>query len=109
MFTGFIGEMGEIVSVEAETIQIRAPKASGRLRRGGSVCVSGVCVSAEAVEEDRFQCSITSETARRSVLGELRAGTRVNLELPLQAGDALDPRGWFLHSCSMLDSSLVYS
>ena len=90
MFTGFIVEIGEIVSVDAEKVEIRAPKAASGLRPGGSVCGSGVCLSAERIEGDRFQCSITSETARRSALGELHPGDRINVELPLRAGDALD-------------------
>src|SRR5262249_2569503 len=52
--------------------------------------VGGVCLSARAVERGRFTAGISTETARRSTLGELAAGAQVNVELPICAGDAIE-------------------
>ena len=90
MFTGFIDEIGEVTARTAGHLEVRAAKSAGRLRPGGSICVAGVCVSAEEIDGDRFRCALATETTRRSGLDELRAGDRVNLELPLQAGDPLE-------------------
>jgi riboflavin synthase len=53
------------------------------------VAVSGVCLTATSIERDRFAADVMEETLRRSSLGTLDAGARVNLELPLRASDRL--------------------
>jgi 3,4-dihydroxy 2-butanone 4-phosphate synthase/3,4-dihydroxy 2-butanone 4-phosphate synthase/GTP cyclohydrolase II len=90
VYTGFIGEVARIVAVGADHLEVDAPKAAGRLRAGGSFSVAGVCVSAEEIDGETIRCSLSEETRRRSTLGELAPGTRVNVELPLAAGDALE-------------------
>jgi len=90
VYTGFIGEVARIVAVGADHLEVDAPKAAGRLRAGGSFSVAGVCVSAEEIDGVTIRCSLSEETRRRSTLGELAPGTRVNVELPLAAGDALE-------------------
>jgi riboflavin synthase alpha subunit len=52
--------------------------------------VAGVCLSAIEVGGECFRAEVSSETARRSTLAELGSGARVNLELPLRVGDALE-------------------
>jgi 3,4-dihydroxy 2-butanone 4-phosphate synthase/3,4-dihydroxy 2-butanone 4-phosphate synthase/GTP cyclohydrolase II len=90
MYRGFITELGEVVRADGRSLSIRAPKACAELSLGGSVAVSGVCVSAVALGDEAFQVELATETVRRSTLGELAAGARVNVELPLRAGDALE-------------------
>jgi riboflavin synthase len=41
------------------------------------------------VTEDGFRADVMAETLRRTALGDVREGARVNLELPLRAGDPL--------------------
>jgi riboflavin synthase len=55
------------------------------LSAGDSIAVNGVCLTATAVDGDRFQADVMHETLRRSALGRLDAGTAVNLELALRA------------------------
>jgi len=90
MYTGFVIEVGEITSAAPDHLEVHAPKASGQVDAGGSVCVNGTCVSAEAVDGDGFVAAISEETRRRSTLGEMTAGRRVNIEVPLRAGDPLE-------------------
>ncbi|MEX2206900.1 MAG: riboflavin synthase [Myxococcota bacterium] len=90
MYRGYIGEIGTVVDVDARGIALRAPKLSACLALGGSVSVAGVCLSAIEVEGEVFRADVSSETARRSTLAELEALARVNLELPLRVGDALE-------------------
>jgi riboflavin synthase alpha subunit len=90
VYTGFIGEVGQVVGVGAGHLEVSAPKTAGRLRVGGSLSVAGVCVSAAEIDGQTIHCSLSEETRRRSTLGELGAGTRVNVEVPLAAGDALE-------------------
>ncbi len=71
-------------------LTIDAPKVGGRLRKGGSVCVHGVCLSATEVGDTWFRADVGAETARRSTLSELAPGALVNLEAPLLIGDPVD-------------------
>jgi len=90
MYRGFISEIGIVESVDARGIAVVAPKSCARLAAGGSVAVSGVCLSATEVEERAFRAELSSETRLRSTLAELVPGAQVNVELPLQAGDAIE-------------------
>jgi riboflavin synthase len=57
---------------------------------GGSVAVSGVCLTAVAVTPQRFTADVSAATLAVTTLGRLPTGARVNLEPPLRAGDPLD-------------------
>jgi 3,4-dihydroxy 2-butanone 4-phosphate synthase len=91
MFSGRISEVGTVVEAGARLV-IEAPKATAALSVGGSVGVNGACLSAIVVDEPagRFAVGVSAETVARSTLGQVLAGTRVNLELPLRVGDRLD-------------------
>ena len=56
---------------------------------GDSIAVSGVCLTAVGLENNRFCADISAETLARTTLGSWRKGERVNLELSLRAGDCL--------------------
>jgi 3,4-dihydroxy 2-butanone 4-phosphate synthase len=93
MFSGMISEIGVIVAAdEPGALVIAAPKAAGRLQRGGSVGVSGVRLTAAGTDPaaGQIRAQLTAETLRRSTLGDLEPGTWVNVELPLALGDRLD-------------------
>jgi len=53
------------------------------LREGASIAVNGVCLTAVEISADSFTADLAPETLRRSNLGDLRAGSRVNLERPV--------------------------
>jgi riboflavin synthase len=62
---------------------------AGELSGGDSVAVNGVCLTATAIDDGTFSADVMHETLRRSSLGGLEAGSRVNLELPLRPVDRL--------------------
>ena len=68
---------------------IEAGELAAELAEGDSVAVNGVCLTATAVAGGTFSADVMAETLRRSSLGPLGAGDRVNLELPLRAADRL--------------------
>ncbi|HYF25933.1 MAG TPA: riboflavin synthase [Baekduia sp.] len=88
MFTGLVEDLGEVVAVNATadgaTLTVATPLAHG-LGEGDSIAVNGVCLTATGICGDRFGAAVMHETLRRSSLGELAAGGRVNLELALRA------------------------
>src|SRR5438067_11103330 len=92
MYCGRILDVGVVRAIgrKGGELVVEAPKAAGRLEAGGSFCVNGVCLSATAVGGTIVHAEISSETARRSTLAELRTDQRVNVETPLRVGDALD-------------------
>lgn len=89
MFSGRITEVGTVVEAGPRLV-VEAPKTAGGLAVGGSVCISGACLSAVEVGETWFCADVSGETVMRSTLGELVQAAQVNLELPLRVGDPLD-------------------
>jgi 3,4-dihydroxy 2-butanone 4-phosphate synthase len=90
MFSGLISETGVIVAAgRAGDLAVSAPKAAGALERGASFAVNGVRLSAADLDGPVIAAGLSAETRRRTTLGELPAGTSVNVELPLTLGDPL--------------------
>jgi 3,4-dihydroxy 2-butanone 4-phosphate synthase len=91
MYSGRITEIGTVIETGSRLV-IEAQQTAAGLSAGGSVNVNGTCLSAVLVDAEagRFGVQLSAETATRSALADLAAGARVNLELPLRVGDALD-------------------
>jgi riboflavin synthase len=87
MFTGIIEELGSVESVESRAtgarIKVRCGAVMQDTTEGASIAVNGVCLTAVDVQPGSFSADLAPETLRRSNLGDLRAGSRVNLERPL--------------------------
>lgn len=90
MFTGIIEELGTVVSVhkgaKSARLAIRAALIFEDLKVGDSVAVNGVCLTAASISNDVFSADVMNETLRRSSLGGLSAGSRVNLERAMTCG-----------------------
>lgn len=88
MFTGLVQDRGDVAAVERTAggarLRVQTPLAA-ELAEGDSVAVDGVCLTATRVGDGGFAVEAMEETLRRSSLGELRPGSRVNLELALRA------------------------
>jgi riboflavin synthase len=92
VFTGLIADLGTVVAVDATADGARLrveTELAGELRDGDSVAVNGVCLTAVGADGDGFGADVMRETLRRSSLGDVASGTRVNLELPLRADERL--------------------
>jgi riboflavin synthase len=94
MFTGIIEELGQVAAVEAKETGARLTiNCSATLQDanpGASVAVNGVCVTAVEIGTRTFSADLAPETLRRTNLGDLRRGSRVNLERPLRANSRFD-------------------
>jgi riboflavin synthase len=94
MFTGLVQEGGTVAEVRPEgagaRIVIAASAVLDGLATGDSVAVNGACLTAVAIDADGFAVDAVAETLRRTALGALAPGDRVNLERPVRAGDRLD-------------------
>ena len=89
MFTGIIEELGTVVTAGAR-LTVGCSTVLSDAALGASIAVNGVCLTAAALGSDWFAADLAPETLRRSNLGDLRAGSRVNLERPLSPGGRLN-------------------
>ena len=92
MFTGLVETTGTVRAVERNGDGARLvvdTELAGELEAGDSVAVNGVCLTAVEAADGAFAADVMAETLRRSSLGPLAGGDRVNLELPVRAGDRL--------------------
>lgn len=95
MFTGIVEEIGTVVAVERRgedaRLTLRGPAVVPGTRIGASIAVAGVCLTAtDLPAADEVSVDVMPETLRRSTLGGLAPGDRVNLERALPADGRLD-------------------
>ena len=89
MFTGIIEETGKIQSLSlagtSGVLRVRAKKVLEGTRIGDSIAVNGVCLTVTSLSPDAFTADVMAETVRRTGLGSLKPGDRVNLERAMAA------------------------
>src|SRR3954470_13328994 len=93
MFTGLVQDLGEVHRVDrtADGVRLSVTSPLAReLSEGDSVAVNGVCLTAVGLGGGELVGAHEMHgTLRRSSLGEVQPGSKVNLELPLRAADRL--------------------
>ena len=91
MFTGIVEELGRVRSAGADgRLVIEASVVPSTLVVGSSIAVNGCCLTAVEVGPDGFVVQAVPETLSRTNLGNLKAGSEVNLERPLAVDGRLD-------------------
>ena len=94
MFTGLIAELGKVEDLRREQdsyrLTIAAQTIPPLLKIGESVCCNGACLTVTKFDSQRFTVDVMPETARRTTIGSLKKGDRINLERTLHVGDGLD-------------------
>ena len=83
MFSGIIDETGTVTSASAKRLVIAASRVLQGMELGGSVNVNGACLTVTEFDTGSFSVDIMPETLKRTNLGLLGAGDKVNLERPL--------------------------
>jgi len=85
MFTGLVQELGLIKGISksesSAVLTINAPKTVPHINKGDSVAINGVCLTAVDVSTDSFSADVMVQTLRMTNLGNLQAGSSVNVEL----------------------------
>lgn len=93
MFTGIITHLGSVRKASTRRglleLRVEAPGIAKELKRGDSVAVNGVCLTATETSRKSFHAQAMGETLARSTLGALTRGSNVNLELPARLSDRL--------------------
>jgi riboflavin synthase len=94
VFTGIVQDVGKVVSRDTRGGDARIVIAFNHLRSsdfriGDSICVQGCCLTATELPDGAFSADVSRETLSLTTLGDLAAGSPVNLEPSLKAGDSL--------------------
>lgn len=93
MFTGLIEDLGRIEEVSRLAagcrLRITTDLSTAEMVIGASVAVSGACMTVTERAERAFVVDVSAESLRKTTLGELRQGDRVNLERSLRLNDRI--------------------
>lgn len=93
MFSGIIEEVGTLLSIkdsgEGRTLRISATHLLNDMKLGDSISVSGCCLTVIEFDSQCFVAEAVHETLRRTKLGALVVGSKVNLERALKFNDRM--------------------
>jgi riboflavin synthase len=93
MFTGLVEEKGTVTALEplgdALRLTIRGRVVTSDAAHGDSISVNGCCLTVAALDGDSFSADVMAESLGRTSLGDLEAGSEVNLERATAAGARL--------------------
>lgn len=94
MFTGIVQGVGSVRAVEPRGGDVTLWIDTGSvplsdIQIGGSIAVSGACLTAVQLEPRAFAADVSRETLSLTTAGDWSVGTRVNLEKALTAGQSL--------------------
>ena len=89
MFTGIIEEVGVIKNIkmgaQSAVITIQAKTVMEDIHLGDSIAMNGVCLTVTSFDKNSYSVDVMHETLRRTNLGDLKSGSRVNLERAMAA------------------------
>lgn len=93
MFTGIIEELGTVSEVRKENsnliLTITTAFTPG-LKVDQSVAHNGVCLTVVEIKGNEYKVTAIDETLKRTNLGSLKSGDKINLERCMKLGDRLD-------------------
>lgn len=93
MFTGIIETLGEVKAIKTENTNIHftiSSAISNELKVDQSVAHNGVCLTVVALSDDSHTVTAIDETLSKTSLGNLKVGSKVNLERCMQMNGRLD-------------------
>jgi riboflavin synthase len=94
MFTGIIQEVGHVIRIANENgnrrLTVSASHLVKDLKKGDSIAVSGVCLTAVEITPNFFAADLAEETWNRTSFSRVKQGAAVNLELPMRADGRFD-------------------
>ncbi len=89
IFTGIVEETGSIASIKKGPadyrLQIQGNMIFKEINLGDSVAVNGVCLTVTQIAGTTFFADVMNETKNRSSLGNIKVGSKVNLERAMAA------------------------
>ena len=93
MFTGIIEEIGTVKAIQhgskSVCLTVWADKVLEDMKIGDSINTNGVCLTVVSFNKGAFSADAMPETMRRSNMGNLSVGSKVNLERAMKLTDRL--------------------
>jgi len=93
MFTGIVEEIGTLSRIDRGhsfcQLAVNARKILDDCKEGDSIAINGACLTVTQRQSGGFAADVMAETMRRTNLGNLKIGDKVNLERSLRPGDRL--------------------
>lgn len=93
LFTGIVEEIGVVEGIvfdeKISTISIRATEVLKDTKIGDSIATNGVCLTVTEIGKNGYRADVMGETIKRSNLGNLKKGSKVNLERALTLSSRL--------------------
>ena len=93
VFTGIIEELGTIKGVRKQSegirLSITAKVIMDGMKTGDSIAVNGACLTVTEFDRYSLTVDVSAETVKRTNIGKLRVGDKVNLERPMRLSDRL--------------------
>jgi len=97
MFTGIIEGIGTVEKITKSTknrsafqMIVNLGKHAKGLKIGQSIALNGVCLSATKISENKCNFEMIDETIKKTDLGNLETGSKVNIERSLKVGDRME-------------------
>ena len=93
MFTGIIEELAKVSDIRESKDYMEfdiASQFSQKIKKGDSISINGVCLTATATNEEYFTVNVVSETLNKSNLRDIQANSYVNLERAMKMSSRLD-------------------
>ena len=97
MFTGIIEGVGKVEKINPTTknrsafqITVDLGKHAKGLKVGQSVSLNGVCLSATKISKNKCDFQMIEETIKKTNLGNLTKGAKINIERSLKIGDRME-------------------
>lgn len=94
MFTGIIEEVGKVYKKQYKSkgsiLGISCEKILAHLKKGDSIAVNGICLTAREIKPYGFDVDVMPDTLKSTNLGEVVKGSKVNLERALKKDGRLD-------------------
>ena len=97
MFTGIIQGLGRVEKIsavkgdgKAAQMTIELGRLAKGLKVGDSVSINGACLTVVEVKKGKASFEMVGETMKKTALGSLTIGDKVNIERSLRFGDTID-------------------
>ncbi|MGH9921473.1 MAG: riboflavin synthase [Nitrososphaerales archaeon] len=97
MFGGIIQGLGKVEKIsttkgngKAAQMTVELGKLARGLKIGDSVSINGACLTVVGIKNNRASFEMVGETMKKTALGSLTIGDKVNIEQSLRVGDTID-------------------
>lgn len=97
MFTGIVEGLGVVKEFDKHTksrsvarMKVDLGNLAKGLKVGHSVAINGVCLTVTKISRSKAEFEMIGETLKKTDLGKLQSGDKVNIERSLKVGERMD-------------------